>query len=48
MHFNTVKYRVGRAEARRGRPIAEDRLALELALLMCHWYGGAVLRRDTT
>jgi hypothetical protein len=47
MHFNTVKYRVGRAEARRGRPIAEDRLAVELALLVCHWYGGAVFRRDS-
>jgi hypothetical protein len=47
MHFNTVKYRVGRAQARRGRPIAEDRLAVELALLMCHWYGAAVHRRDS-
>jgi DNA-binding PucR family transcriptional regulator len=47
MHFNTVKYRVGRAEARRGRPIAEERLAVELALLVCHWYGAAVLRRDS-
>jgi hypothetical protein len=47
MHFNTVKYRVGRAEARRGRPIADDRLAVELALLVCHWYGAAVLRRDS-
>ena len=47
MHFNTVKYRVGRAEARRGRPIAEDRLAVELALLVCHWYGTVVLRRDS-
>jgi hypothetical protein len=47
MHFNTVKYRVGRAEARRGRPIAEDRLAVELALLVCHWYGAAVFRRDS-
>ena len=47
MHFNTVKYRVGRAEARRGRPIAEDRLAVELALLVCHWYGAAVLRQDS-
>jgi DNA-binding PucR family transcriptional regulator len=47
MHFNTVKYRVGRAEARRGRPIADDRLAVELALLVCHWYGTAVLRRDS-
>jgi hypothetical protein len=47
MHFNTVKYRVGRAEARRGRPIADDRLAVELALLVCHWYGAAVLGRDS-
>ena len=47
MHFNTVKYRVGRAEARRGRPIAEDRLAVELALLMCHWYGAAVHQLDS-
>jgi hypothetical protein len=47
MHFNTVKYRVGRAEARRGRPLAEDRLAVELALVVCHWYGAAVLRRDS-
>ncbi len=47
MHFNTVKYRVGRAEARRGRPIAEDRLAVELALLVCHWYGATVLRPDS-
>jgi DNA-binding PucR family transcriptional regulator len=43
MHFNTVKYRVGRAVARRGRPIAEDRLDVELALLVCQWYGTAAL-----
>jgi DNA-binding PucR family transcriptional regulator len=43
MHFNTVKYRVGRAVARRGREIGSDRLDVELALLACHWYGGAVL-----
>src|SRR4029077_5089367 len=47
MHFNTVKYRVGRAEARRGRPIAEDRLAVELALVVCHWYCAAVFRPDS-
>jgi DNA-binding PucR family transcriptional regulator len=45
VHFNTVKYRVGRALARRGRPIAGDRLEVEMALLFCHWYGAAVLRR---
>ncbi|TQM25749.1 PucR-like helix-turn-helix protein [Nocardia bhagyanarayanae] len=44
LHFNSVKYRVGRAVARRGRPIGADRLDVELALLACHWYGSAVLR----
>jgi DNA-binding PucR family transcriptional regulator len=44
LHFNTVKYRVGRAVARRGRDIGADRLDVELALLICHWYGSAVLR----
>lgn len=43
LHFNTVKYRVGRAVARRGRGIGSDRLDVELALLTCHWYGAAVL-----
>ena len=46
LHANSVKYRVGRAVARRGRPIAGDRLDVELALLVCHWYGNAVLSRD--
>jgi DNA-binding NarL/FixJ family response regulator len=46
LHFNTVKYRVGRAVARRGRAIDEDRLDVELALLICHWYGTAVLQPD--
>ncbi|GAS90876.1 PucR family transcriptional regulator [Mycolicibacterium brisbanense] len=43
LHFNSVKYRVSRAIERRGRPIDEDRLDVELALLLCHWYGAAVL-----
>ena len=43
LHFNTVKYRVRRAIARRGRGIDSDRLDVELALLTCHWYGAAVL-----
>jgi DNA-binding PucR family transcriptional regulator len=51
MHFNTVKYRVGRAVARRGRDIGSDvggdRLEVELALLACHWYGAAVLAPKT-
>lgn len=44
LHFNSVKYRVGRAIARRGRDIGSDRLDVELALLACHWYGPAVLQ----
>jgi GGDEF-like domain/PucR C-terminal helix-turn-helix domain len=47
IHFNTVKYRVGRALARRGRPIDHDRLDVELGLLLCHWYGSAVLSTAT-
>ncbi|MGY2119457.1 PucR family transcriptional regulator [Nocardia gipuzkoensis] len=47
-HANSVKYRVGRAVSRRGRPIAEDRLDIELALLVCHWYGAPVLRPETS
>lgn len=43
LHVNTVKYRVQRAVERRGRPIAEDRLDVEIALLLCQWYGAAVL-----
>ncbi|MFD6156963.1 PucR family transcriptional regulator [Nocardia sp. NPDC060256] len=46
LHFNSVKYRVGRAISRRGRPIDADRLDVELALLLCHCYGSAVLRPD--
>jgi DNA-binding PucR family transcriptional regulator len=46
LHFNTVRYRVGRAVARRGRPIEGDRLDVELALLVCQWYGPAVLQSD--
>lgn len=43
VHGNTVKYRVNRAVARRGKPVAEDRLEVEIALLMCDWFGNAVL-----
>ncbi|MCW4354252.1 helix-turn-helix domain-containing protein [Hoyosella sp. YIM 151337] len=43
LHFNSVKYRVSRAIDRRGRPIADDRLDVEIALLLCHWYRSAVL-----
>jgi DNA-binding PucR family transcriptional regulator len=47
LHFNSVKYRVARAVARRGREIGSDRLDVELALLACHWYGSAVLQQKT-
>ncbi|MGF6888630.1 DNA-binding PucR family transcriptional regulator [Nocardia sp. GAS34] len=46
LHSNSVRYRIGRAVARRGRPLAGDRLDVELALLVCHWYGPAILRPD--
>ncbi|MEV5838291.1 helix-turn-helix domain-containing protein [Nocardia sp. NPDC052112] len=46
LHFNSVKYRVARAVARRGRPIEDDRLEVEMALLVCQWYGTAALRED--
>jgi DNA-binding PucR family transcriptional regulator len=44
LHFNSVKYRVNRAVVRRGRPIAEDRLDVEMALLATQWFGAAVLQ----
>jgi len=40
-----VKYRVQRAVERRGRPI-DDRLDVELALLVCRWFGAVVLRPE--
>ncbi len=43
LHKNTVKYRVDKAVAQRGRPLDEDRLELELALLACDWLGLGVL-----
>jgi DNA-binding PucR family transcriptional regulator len=43
LHFNSVKYRVQRAVERRGRPIDTDRLDVEVALLLCHHVGTAVL-----
>lgn len=43
LHRNTVKYRVDKAIAARGRPLDTDRLDLELALTACHWLGSHVL-----
>jgi DNA-binding PucR family transcriptional regulator len=43
LHVNSVKYRVQRALERRGIPITDDRLDVETALLLCHWFDNAVL-----
>lgn len=43
VHANTVKYRVRRALELRGRPIREDRLALELALEVVSYLGESML-----
>lgn len=43
LHVNSVKYRVQRAIERRGKPIDDDRIDVEVALLLCHWFGTAVL-----
>ncbi|TVT59360.1 ABC transporter substrate-binding protein [Amycolatopsis rhizosphaerae] len=43
MHKNSVQYRVRKAEEILGRPVAESRLDIELALKLCHRLGGAVL-----
>ena len=45
LHKNTVQYRVRKAEESLGRPVGEDRLQVELALLACQWLGAAVLRQ---
>ncbi len=42
LHKNTVKYRVDKAVALRGRPLEDDRLGIELALVACRWLGAAV------
>jgi PucR C-terminal helix-turn-helix domain/GGDEF-like domain len=44
LHKSTVKYRLSRAAELRGRPITEDRLALQLALTAARWLGPAVLK----
>lgn len=43
MHKNTVRYRVEKAVALRGRPLDQDRITLELALIACHWLGARVM-----
>jgi DNA-binding PucR family transcriptional regulator len=46
LHVNSVKYRIQRAIQRRGRQIGDDRLDVELALLICQWFGAVVLRSE--
>lgn len=43
VHRNTVKYRVEKAYAMRGRAVADDRLDVEMALQACRWLRSAVL-----
>ena len=45
LHKNTVQYRVRKAQESLGRPVGEDRLNVELALLASRWLGAAVLRQ---
>lgn len=47
LHKNTVKYRVDKAVEERGRPLDDERLELELALIAARWLGGSVLRPDS-
>ncbi|WP_370070455.1 PucR family transcriptional regulator [Mycobacterium sp. MAA66] len=44
LHTNSVKYRVHRAIERRGRPIDDDRLDVEVALLLCSQFGERLLQ----
>jgi PucR C-terminal helix-turn-helix domain len=45
LHKNSVQSRVRKAEEGLGRPIDEDRLHVELALLASQWLGATVLRQ---
>ena len=44
LHSNTVGYRVNKAVQRRGRPITDDQIEVEMALLACDQFHAAVLR----
>jgi len=46
LHKNTIQYRLRKAEEARGRPLADGRLDVEVALLTCRLLGSTVLRRD--
>jgi hypothetical protein len=43
LHKNTVQYRIRKAEESLGRPVADNRHDVELALQASHWLGPAVL-----
>lgn len=43
VHKNTVRYRLQSAETLIGRPIAENRIDVHLALIACDWLGPSVL-----
>lgn len=47
LHKNTVRYRIERAVAERGRPLDDERLELELALVACRWLGPSVLTSES-
>jgi hypothetical protein len=44
VHKNTVQYRIRKAEESLGRPAAENRHDVELALRASHWLGSSVLQ----
>jgi DNA-binding PucR family transcriptional regulator len=44
LHKNTIQYRIHKAEQARGRPLADGRLDVEVALLACRLLGSTVLR----
>jgi DNA-binding PucR family transcriptional regulator len=46
LHKNTVQYRIRKAEESLGRPVAQDRHHVELALRAAHWLGSSVLHGD--
>jgi hypothetical protein len=48
LHRNTVQYRLAKAERLRGRPVADDRLAVEVALLACRVLGSVLLDGEVT
>jgi hypothetical protein len=48
MHKNTVQYRIRKADEARRRPVQDDRLDVEVALLACRTLGSAVLRPSQT